>query len=46
MSNLFALASESERNSVNAILKEGRGGVRAMWASCDLFVVSVKCLNK
>ena len=33
---LFVLVSGSERNAVNATLKEGRGGVRAIWAKCDL----------
>ena len=38
MLNLFVLASGSQRNAVNAKLKEGRGeggGVRALWARCD-----------
>ena len=36
MLNLFVLASASERNAVNARLKEGRGGVRTIWKKRDL----------
>ena len=48
MLNWFVLANGSERNTVNATSKEGRGGVHVcdIWDICDLSVVSVKCLNK
>ena len=42
MLNLFDLVSGSERNAV----EERRGGVRAIWAKCDLSVVPVKCFKK
>ena len=48
MLNLFALVGGSERNAVNTTSKGGRerGGVPALWARADLFVVSMKSLNK
>lgn len=48
MLNLFVLVGGSKRNAVNTTLKgeRERGGVPALWARADLFVVSVKSLNK